>query len=278
MFKISKIKKIKKIKNYSVIIIPDETSREPRSLKITSIRLISYFITYSLIVFFLGFYIISYTPLNEVLLPYSLRLTDSDKKKVDVLNKKLNILASEIELLKSVNQRLKFAIMLGDSTLIKDIPVIKDSTKKNIKADGNLLAVVLTLLNKYYFIQNDNLFFLKPVQGFISREFDPDRGHNGYDYAVKENTPVSASAAGYIVFADYTPRYGYTIIINHKDNYVTKYSHCYALIKKEGESVQQGELIALSGNSGTDSTGPHLHFEIWRDGNPINPKSVLIKY
>ena len=95
---------------------------------------------------------------------------------------------------------------------------------------------------------------------------------------MKENSPVFASAGGYIVFADYTPNYGYSIIINHQENYVTKYLHCSTLLKKNGDIVRQGELIALSGNSGSESTGPHLHFEIWKDGKPINPSEVLIKF
>ena len=109
-----KIFKLKKIKNYSIIVVPEETSSEPRSFKITSTKLISYFAIYSLLIFLLGFYIISYTPFNEMLLPYSLRLTDSDKKRVEILNEKLDVLANEIESLKSVNKRLKFAIMLCD--------------------------------------------------------------------------------------------------------------------------------------------------------------------
>ncbi len=93
----------------------------------------TYIAIYSTLVFLLGFYIISFTPLSEVLFPYSLRLTDSDKKKVEILNNKVNILANEIESLKSVNKRLKFAIMLGDSTLLKEPILQKDSQQKKFR-------------------------------------------------------------------------------------------------------------------------------------------------
>ena len=95
---------------------------------------------------------------------------------------------------------------------------------------------------------------------------------------MKENNPIFASASGYVVFADYTTNFGYTIIINHSENYLTKYLHCSSLLKMDGDFVRQGEMIALSGNSGTESTGPHLHFEIWKDGKPIDPSKVIIKF
>ncbi len=233
---------------------------------------------YSFMVFILGFYIISFTPLSEVLFPYSLRLTDSDKKKVEILKDKVVFLANEIESLKSVNKRLKFAIMLGDSTLIERPVELKDTNKKKISVDGNIYSVFVDLIDKYKNHQSGDIIFIKPTNGFISKPFDPARGHNGNDYIMKENSPIFASAGGYVVFADYTPNYGYTIIINHQENYVTKYLHCSSLLKKEGDIVQQGELIALSGNSGTESSGPHLHFEIWKDGKPINPSEILIKF
>lgn len=273
-----KILKLKKIKNYSIIVVPEETSSEPRSVKITSVKLISYISIYSMVIFLLGFYLISYTPLNEILLPYSLRLTDSDKKKVEILNKKLNVLANEIESLKSVNERLKFAIMLGDSTLMKEIEVKKDTNIITKKVQGNVYLVIVELMNKIFRIQDKEILFTKPVNGFLSREFDPLKGHYGNDYALKENSPIYASASGYIVFSDYTAKFGYSLIINHQDNFVTKYLHCSALIKKEGDLVSQGELIALSGNSGTESTGPHLHFEVWQNGKPLNPADVLLKF
>lgn len=271
------MKSLKKIKKFSLLIIPEETSNEPRSFKISSSKLITSFIVYTLLVFFLGFYIISYTPLSEILLPYSLRLTDSDKKKVELLNKKVNVLVTEIEALKSANSRLKFAIMLGDSTLLKDDSKRKD-TLKSVKKEGNLLAVVSKLFFDLFNLQQKNIYFIKPADGFITNRFNAESGHYGFDFALKENTPVYASSGGYVIFADYSPIYGYTIIINHPEDYVTKYMHCALLIKKEGEIVKQGELIALSGNSGTESSGPHLHFEIWKDGKPIDPAEVLINF
>jgi murein DD-endopeptidase MepM/ murein hydrolase activator NlpD len=270
--------KLKKIKKFSIIVVPEETSSEPRSIKISSFKLVTYVGIYSLIVFLFGFYIISFSPFSEVLFPYSLRLTDSDKKKVEILNNKVIFLAKEIESLKSVNKRLKFAIFLGDSTLIDNPMEKKDTLNKKLPFEGNILSVFLTLIDKIFFYQNEDVTFIKPAEGFISRSYNPERGHYGTDYVMKENNPIFASASGYVVFADYTTNFGYTIIINHSENYLTKYLHCSSLLKKDGDFVRQGELIALSGNSGTESTGPHLHFEIWKDGKPIDPSKVIIKF
>jgi len=267
---------LKKLKNISFMILPEETSREPRSYKISFRKLILYFSLYSILVFILGFYMISFTPLGEVIFPYNLRLTDSDKKKVEILNDKVLFLAKEIEALKSVNKRLKFAIMLGDSTLINDPELKKDTIKSKKPFEGNLYAVAVRLFNEIFYHQNGKITFIKPAEGFISQKYEPERGHFGVDYVMRENRPIFASASGYVVFASYTIDYGYSIIINHNENYVTKYLHCSSLLKKEGDIVLQGELIALSGNSGTESSGPHLHFEIWKDGKTIDPLDVLI--
>jgi murein DD-endopeptidase MepM/ murein hydrolase activator NlpD len=267
---------LKKIKNISIIVVPETTSQKAKSYKFSIKKLFIYSVIYTLVVFFSGFYLISYTPLNEILLPYSLRLTDSDRKKVSVLNEKVEILAKEIENLKSVNKRLKFAILLGDSTLIRDLESEKETTQVKTKFEGNIFAVISKILNHFFNSQNQNLFFIRPSEGFISQKFNPQKGHFGVDYVMNENRPIFASAGGYVVFASYTTEYGYSIIINHKDNYVTKYQHCASLLKREGDFVYQGEIIALSGNSGTESTGPHLHFEIWKDGKPIDPLEILI--
>lgn len=267
---------LKKIKKLSIIFVPEETSREPRSYKFSLKKILLLFSLYSLIIFILGFYVISFSPLSEIIFPYSLRLSDSDKKKIEILDNKVFILAKEIESLKAMNKKLKFAIMLGDSTLINPKDLENDTSKSSSPYEGNIFAVFQKLFGNYFLQQDKTVTFIKPAEGFISQKFNPEKGHFGLDFVMKEDRPVFASAGGYVVFASYTTDYGYSIIINHSDNFITKYYHCSALLKKEGDFVTQGELIALSGNSGTESSGPHLHFEIWKNGKPINPLDLII--
>ena len=98
----------------------------------------------------------------------------------------------------------------------------------------------------------------------------------GLDFSVKSGAPVYASESGMVIFADFTAGDGYKIIIQHDGGYISVYKHCSVLMKKERDIVSRGELIALSGNSGENTSGAHLHFEIWKDGKPLNPKEILI--
>ena len=115
------------------------------------------------------------------------------------------------------------------------------------------------------------------MNGYISRGFDPDRGHFGIDIVAKVGTPVFASAGGFVVFSGYTNDYGHVLILSHSDGYLSFYKHCSVLLKRDREFVIQGELIAQTGNSGLATTGPHLHFEIWHNGKAVDPETILIK-
>jgi murein DD-endopeptidase MepM/ murein hydrolase activator NlpD len=195
------------------------------------------------------------------------------------LNEKIIFLAKELQLLKSANQRLKYALVLGDSTLVDSLNVPVDSLEKFYKnpLEGNLLGAVFDYA-QYLFNQDDNsIFFILPVNGYISRGFDAERGHFGIDIVAKDGTPVFACAGGFVVFSDYTNDYGHILILSHSDGYLSIYKHCSVLLKKEREFVKQGELIAQIGNSGLATTGPHLHFEIWHNGKAIDPENLLIK-
>ena len=199
--------------------------------------------------------------------------------KINELNHKLNQVTKELEHLKDTNERLKFAIGLGDSTLLKSSG--KDTAKAERKKNpfgGNIFAIITKMLQGEKDKQSKSYYFSKPADGFISRGFDPERGHMGIDFVIKTGTPVFAAANGYVIFADYTTKDGYMIILNHNNGYISVYKHCSVLLKRARETVLQGEVIALSGNTGEISTGPHLHFEIWKNGEPIDPKKVLINY
>ena len=117
---------------------------------------------------------------------------------------------------------------------------------------------------------------LPPVEGFVTREFDARSGHFAIDYAIDEGTMVRCIGDGYVVFADWTYEGGYAIAVQHSDGYLTVYKHNQRLLKKVGDRVQARDAIAVSGNSGEISTGPHLHFELWQHGLAQDPRGYLV--
>jgi len=117
---------------------------------------------------------------------------------------------------------------------------------------------------------------LPPVDGFFARGYDVARGHFGIDIAVEEETPVRAIGDGYVVFADWTHDGGFTVAVQHAGGYLSVYKHNRRLLKRAGDRVRNRETVALSGNTGEITTGPHLHFELWRDGLAQDPRHYLV--
>lgn len=117
---------------------------------------------------------------------------------------------------------------------------------------------------------------LAPAEGFITQGFDQSRHHFGIDYAVKRGTPVHAATDGYVVFAEWTYDDGNMIILSHGGGYLTVYKHNQLLLRSSHAFVRRGELIAQSGSTGQTSSGPHLHFEVWKDGLAQDPQEYLL--
>ena len=276
-FKFDK-KKLKKLTEFSVVLVPHDPSTGIKTIKLSFIKVSLIILIYTLIIFFAGFYIISFTSLDKYFLPDSFRYNTPEKVQLRELNEKIIRLAGELEKLKSNNERLKNILMKQDSS------IFNRSSEKPAKVDeksagGNVYAAFLKFIS--VFLSNDQInqiTFIKPTDGYLSQKFDPENGHLGIDFATKENNPIFASAGGFISFAGYTPEYGYVVIINHPDDFITRYMHCSVVVRKQGERVIQGEIIALAGNSGTRTTGTHLHFEIWHKGKPVDPEKFLIKF
>lgn len=116
-----------------------------------------------------------------------------------------------------------------------------------------------------------------PVQGSLTRRYLPDEEHYGLDIATKNNEPVLNVADGSVFNSSWTINNGYVISIQHSGGVVTTYKHLSKLNKKEGDLVLKGDILGEIGNAGVLSTGPHLHFEIWKNGVPQNPEIYLIK-
>ena len=112
--------------------------------------------------------------------------------------------------------------------------------------------------------------------GILTRGFDPRNGHFGIDFAAEEGSPVTSIGEGYVIMADWTHDGGYSIAVQHGMGYVSVYKHNQRLLKRTGDRVAAQETIALSGNSGELTTGPHLHFELWQHGLAQDPQHALL--
>ncbi|HYC85297.1 MAG TPA: M23 family metallopeptidase [Chryseosolibacter sp.] len=117
--------------------------------------------------------------------------------------------------------------------------------------------------------------FFSPISGFISDKYDVRKGHYGVDVVSKTNEPVKSIADGTVLFSSWTQDAGYVLVIQHSGNLISVYKHNAELYKKVGTFVNAGEIISIVGNSGEMTNGPHLHFELWYNGNSINPEEFV---
>lgn len=120
------------------------------------------------------------------------------------------------------------------------------------------------------------IIFHRPTRGLISSGFDTNHKHFGIDIAATPNESVLATLDGTVILSTYTAETGYVIQIQHGQNWVSVYKHCGSLLKKEGDMVKAGEAIALVGNSGDKTNGPHLHFELWNKGRAVDPSKYIV--
>jgi len=272
----------KNFKKFSVYVTPNLPSIETKRYKFNIFKLLGLFGLYSLFLILFVITILTFTSLKNVVLIFEKEQLQQQENRISELEDKVVYLSKQLESMSSINRRLKYAILLGTNDSLDSNAAVYDSLKtakkNNLDIGGNIYFIFNKIIDKYFFNVKDSILtFIKPVKGFINQKFLPYKGHFGVDFAVKLNTPVFASAGGLVIFADYTIDYGNTLIIQHSNGFTTVYKHCSELLKKERDVVHQGEIIALSGNSGLKSSGPHLHFEIWQNGKPIDPEKLLLK-
>lgn len=121
-----------------------------------------------------------------------------------------------------------------------------------------------------------SFIFYRPTRGMVSAGFDAQEKHYGIDIAANPNESVLATLDGTVIMGNYTAETGYVITIQHNQDLISVYKHCGSLLKKEGDTVKGGEVIALVGNTGRQTTGPHLHFELWYKGKAVDPTKYIV--
>ncbi len=256
----------------------------------------SFGFTYSKVIFFLGLLFAAVFVVSLFLAQTLLAKWFDPRFEQMVLNRELIDLASKVDSLSmEVDRKEQFIlnfqrVLRGDTADFKTPaeilkvdgkPTIKPNELKLAPADSQFrrefeksdLALITFTSVKYRELQET--FFFSPITGFISDRFDLKRGHYGVDIVTKTNEPVKNIADGTVVFASWTQDSGYVMMIQHKGSLISVYKHNAELYKKVGTFVNAGEIISIVGNSGELTNGPHLHFELWYNGNPLNPEEFV---
>ena len=177
------------------------------------------------------------------------------------------------------------SVILGETTkkeLLNEDKVFSPSLSnikfKTIK-DDSLLRKIVEKEDRFNVLEsassNVQFVLINPIVGQVTSEFDYSIKHFGVDIAAPVNSPVKAVAKGTVVFAEWTIQTGYVVIIDHLYGLTSVYKHNNSGLILQGDLVESGQVIALSGNTGEFTTGPHLHFELWRDGSPANPEDYV---
>lgn len=120
-----------------------------------------------------------------------------------------------------------------------------------------------------------DVYFFPPLQGVVTGSFEPSKSHFGVDIVSEENEPVKSIADGTVIFASWTLETGYVVSIQHSNELISIYKHNSVLLKNLGDPVKGGEIVAIIGNTGEQTTGQHLHLEMWYKGNPLNPQEFI---
>jgi murein DD-endopeptidase MepM/ murein hydrolase activator NlpD len=212
------------------------------------------------------------------------------------MNRQLYELAQKVDSLSvEVERKDKFIlnfqrVLSGDTSEFQDPakvmggenkPLVKTADSKLAPVDSQFrkefekteLSMVSLGSLKYQELQD--IFFFSPITGFVSDHFSAQKGHYGVDIVAKTNEPVKNVADGTIIFASWTQDAGYVMMVQHRGNLLSVYKHNAELLKKVGTFVNAGEIISIVGNSGEMTDGPHLHFELWYNGNPLNPEEFV---
>lgn len=287
---------------YRLVIMDHETLEEKFSIKLSRFNVFVIGATSSVVIVLITTFIIAYTPLREYIPGYA--TVDVQRKiydlrlKSDSLERVFKQNNLYIYNMKRILEGKDIVEVIPNDSVIKEQIAALDSMQED--ADGGPTAEDASFRKEVesqmkYFgtvrkidkeekeprvttIKSDplkNIFMATPVRGYVSNVFNPSINHLGIDVVAASGQPISSVLDGTVIFAGWVATTGYTITIQHRNNVISVYKHNSTLLKKEGAIVKAGEAIAIIGNSGSLTTGTHLHFELWSNGVAVDPKKYI---
>lgn len=268
---------------YKLTIVNENTLEEVVGLHVSKLNGLSVLITVLTVLFLVAASIIAFTPLRNYLPGYM----NSEVRKQIVSN------ALRVDSLQLLLERQNLYIMNIQDIFSGKVQIDSVRTLDSLTAARKDTLMERTRREEEFRRQYEEsekynlstiisqpdvskMILYRPVRGMVSAHFEPEKKHFGTDIAANPNESILAAMDGTVVLSTYTAETGYVIMLQHNQDFISVCKHCGSLLKKQGEHVRGGEAIALVGNSGTLSTGPHLHFELWYKGRPVNPEKYIV--
>ncbi|HTX17588.1 MAG TPA: M23 family metallopeptidase [Bacteroidota bacterium] len=283
---------ITKEKKYEILVIPEGDAGARRSYVLTGKGIFGLLSGLVVLVLALAILLLGFTPLGALVPASNAEIQKRYGNQLFDLQSRLSKLSEEVIVIREYNLKLRAA--LGED-LTKDTTSAVAAANEEESAQPQADSVAETPVSVEQPARSAEVVegfssprpvatksfqasfpLYPPVLGYVSRGFDDAQRHFGIDYAARRGSIVSAAADGYVVFSGWTYEDGNMVIISHGGGYFTIYKHNQSLLKSANDFVKRGQPIALLGNSGNTSYGPHLHFELWKDGQPQNPDEYLV--
>ena len=276
-------------KRYRVVVYNNDTYEEKAHFKLTLLNFFNILVVSSVLLIVLVTYLIAFTPLREYIPGYTdvslNRRVYEMERRADSLEMVFRQKDLYIDNLKRIINGEDFETDSVNSLLTKssntnfDEIVIKNSKQDSLFRRGYEEETRNNLFGNRIMSDVSQEFklvsFFAPINGIVTQHFNREAKHFGTDLVASNNSVIKATADGTVIYSDWTVENGYCIGIQHNGNLFSIYKHNAVLLKEEGDFVNAGDAIAIYGNSGSLSTGPHLHFELWYNGTPLNPEDYI---
>ena len=275
----------KLVHKYRLVLLNEETFEERLTFKLSRLNVFVVAGLSLLVLIVLSIFLIAFTPLREYIPGYSspqlrhqatalVYKTDSLEQVIDRNNRYFESIQHVL-----LGEPVDSVAELSEEDSLSARKISADSVDFAPSKADSVLRKKVAREDKYNVfdpaVDQTSFKLFPPVKGKITSGFDRNEEHYAVDISTPKNTPVKAVADGMVIFSEWTVQTGYVIILEHSYGLISVYKHNSSLSKRQGDYVRAGEVIAMTGNTGEYSTGPHLHFELWSNGHPIDPTELM---
>ncbi len=266
-----------------LVILNEDSFEEIFSLRLTLMNVFVVAVLGAVLLISVTTYIIAFTPLREYIPGYASTQLKRDATNLALKSDSLTLALKQNEaylasIKKVLTGNLDIAKLSKDSITALELKH-PDPDDTAPTAEELELRQQVQKEDKYNVLENakpkTQVVFFPPVKGMITDKYNARTRHYAVDVALPKNTPIKAALGGTVIFADWTPTTGYVVILRHADGFLSIYKHAASINVGAGDTVRTGEAIGVAGSGGSESTGVHLHFELWKDGHPIDPQKFI---